>query len=112
MFMTNSTFALTIIGISVVALVYAFFQSRWVSKQDPGNERMQKIAKYIADGAMNFLKAEYKVLSIFVIVVAIVLSLSANPESSHAIIGLAFVVGATLSALAGFIGMRVATKAN
>jgi K(+)-stimulated pyrophosphate-energized sodium pump len=112
MFMTNSTFALTIIGISVMALVYAFFQSRWVSKQDPGNERMQKIAKYIADGAMNFLKAEYKVLSIFVIVVAIVLSVSANPESSHAIIGLAFVVGATLSALAGFIGMRVATKAN
>ncbi len=110
--MTNSTFALTIIGISVMALVYAFFQSRWVSKQDPGNERMQKIAKYIADGAMNFLKAEYKVLSIFVVVVAIVLSLSANPESSHAIIGLAFVVGATLSALAGFIGMRVATKAN
>ncbi|MEO7988919.1 MAG: sodium-translocating pyrophosphatase [Chryseolinea sp.] len=110
--MTNSTFALTIIGISVMALVYAFFQSRWVSKQDPGNERMQKIAKYIADGAMNFLKAEYKVLSIFVIVVAIVLSVSANPESSHAIIGLAFVVGATLSALAGFIGMRVATKAN
>src|SRR5690349_15738093 len=73
---------------------------------------MQKIAKYIADGAMNFLKAEYKVLFIFVVVIGILLTVSANKESSHAVIGLAFAVGAFLSALAGFIGMRVATKAN
>jgi len=110
--MTNSIFALIIIGISVVALGFAFFRSQWIAKQDPGNERMQKIAKYISEGALTFLKAEYKVLSIFVITIAIVLAVSANPESSHAVIGLAFVAGATLSALAGFIGMRVATKAN
>ena len=110
--MTNSTFALIVIGISLLALVFAFFRSGWIAKQDPGNELMQKIAKYIADGALSFLKAEYKVLSIFVVVIAVVLAVTANPESSHAVIGLAFVVGATLSALAGFIGMRVATKAN
>lgn len=110
--MTNSFFALSIVGISCLALIYAFFRSQWISKQDPGNERMQKIAKYIADGAMNFLKAEYKVLFIFVVVIGILLTVSANKESSHAVIGLAFVVGAFLSALAGFIGMRVATKAN
>lgn len=110
--MTNSIFALIIIGISCIALAFAFFRSQWIAKQDPGNERMQKIAKYIAEGALSFLKAEYKVLSIFVIITAIVLAISANPESSHAVIGLAFIIGATLSALAGFIGMRVATKAN
>lgn len=110
--MSNSIFALIIVSISCIALAFAFFRSQWIAKQDPGNERMQKIAKYIADGALSFLKAEYKVLSIFVVVIAIVLALTANPESSHAVIGLAFVVGATLSALAGFIGMRVATKAN
>src|SRR5688500_17936166 len=108
MSMTNSFFALSIVGISCLALIYAFFRSQWISKQDPGNERMQKIAKYIAEGAMNFLKAEYKVLLIFVVVVGILLTLSANKESSHAVIGLAFAVGAFLSALAGFIGMRVA----
>jgi K(+)-stimulated pyrophosphate-energized sodium pump len=110
--MTSSNFALIIVGISCVALAFAFFRSQWISKQDPGNERMQKIAKYIAEGALSFLKAEYKILSIFVIVISIVLAVSANKESSHAVIGIAFVVGAALSALAGFIGMRVATKAN
>ncbi len=110
--MTQNFFFLAVVGISCVALVFAFVLSRWVSKQETGNERMQKIAKYIADGALSFLKAEYKVLSVFVVTIAIVLALSANSESSHAVIGLAFVVGALLSALAGFIGMRVATKAN
>ncbi len=110
--MTNSIFASIIIGISCLALVFAFVRSGWIAKQDPGNERMQKIAKYIADGALSFLKAEYKVLSIFVVAVALLLALSANNETSHAVIGFAFVVGATLSALAGFLGMRVATKAN
>ncbi|MEO5979574.1 MAG: sodium-translocating pyrophosphatase [Chryseolinea sp.] len=110
--MNYSLFTLIIVGVSVLSLIFAFVRSGWISKQDPGNERMQKIAKYIADGALSFLKAEYKVLSIFVVVVAILLAVTADPEKSSAIIGLAFVVGATLSALAGFIGMRVATKAN
>lgn len=110
--MSNATFALLIIGVSLVSLVFAFIKSGWISKQDPGNEQMQRIAKYIAEGALSFLKAEYKVLSIFVVVIAVLLAVSANPETSHAVIGLAFVIGAALSALAGFIGMRVATKAN
>ncbi|MEJ7643547.1 MAG: sodium-translocating pyrophosphatase [Chryseolinea sp.] len=110
--MTNDTFAFLVIGMSCLALLFAYFRSGWISKQDPGNDQMQKIAKYIADGALSFLKAEYRILSIFVVVIAVVLAVTANPESSHAVIGLAFVIGATLSALAGFIGMRVATKAN
>ena len=108
--MSNATFALLVIGVALVSLVFAFIKSGWISKQDPGNELMQRIAKYIADGALSFLKAEYKVLSIFVVVIAIVLAFSAmDSESSHPVIGLAFVIGASLSALAGFIGMRVAT---
>jgi len=110
--MSNATFALLIIGVSLVSLIFAFIRSRWISKQDPGNDQMQRIAKYIAEGALSFLKAEYKVLSVFVVIVAVLLAITANSETSHAVIGLAFVIGATLSALAGFIGMRVATKAN
>ncbi len=110
--MSNATFALLIIGVSLVALVFAFIRSGWIAKQDAGNDQMQRIAKYIAEGALSFLKAEYKVLSIFVVIVAVLLAFSADSEKSHAVIGLAFVIGAALSALAGFIGMRVATKAN
>ncbi|HTF18938.1 MAG TPA: sodium/proton-translocating pyrophosphatase, partial [Chryseolinea sp.] len=101
--MSNATFALLIIGVSLVSLVFAYVRSRWIEKQDAGTEHMQRIAKYIADGALSFLKAEYKVLSIFVVITAVVLAVTANPETSHAVIGVAFVVGATLSALAGFI---------
>jgi len=96
----------------VLALLYTFWKATWVSKQDVGTEKMAKIAKHIADGAMAFLKAEYKVLSIFVISVAILLAVSADAENSSPIIGVSFLVGAFCSALAGFIGMRVATKAN
>jgi len=96
----------------VLALIYTFWKASWVSKQDVGTEKMAKISKHIADGAMSFLKAEYKVLAIFVICVAILLAVSANPEDSSPIIGISFLVGAFCSALAGFIGMRVATKAN
>src|SRR6185295_7857055 len=72
---------------------------------------MQKIGRFIADGAMAFLKAEYKVLFIFVISVAALLSLTAN-QDSHPIVGLSFILGAGCSILAGYIGMKVATKAN
>ena len=97
----------------VLALLYTFIKSAWVSKQDAGNDRMKEIAKYIAEGAMAFLKAEYRILSYFVIIAALLLGFMgySNPES-HWSIGLAFVVGAFFSALAGFIGMRIATKAN
>jgi K(+)-stimulated pyrophosphate-energized sodium pump len=97
----------------VIALLYTFIQSAWVSKQSAGNERMKEISGYIADGAMAFLKAEYKILTYFVIVVAILLGfMGYSNANSHWSIGLAFVFGAVFSALAGFIGMRIATKSN
>jgi K(+)-stimulated pyrophosphate-energized sodium pump len=96
----------------ICALLFTFWKSAWVSKQDPGNEKMKKIAGHIAEGAMAFLKAEYRILALFVVIVAILLGVSANSEVSHPIVFLSFIVGALCSALAGFIGMKVATKAN
>ena len=97
----------------VIALLYTYFRSSWVSKQDVGNEKMANIAKYIADGAMAFLRAEYRVLSIFVVAVAVLLAIKGSAETdSNLWVALSFIVGAVCSALAGFIGMRVATKAN
>jgi len=97
----------------VLALLYTVWKSSWINKQDPGNERMQKIAGHISEGAMAFLKAEYRVLAVFVLLVAILLAVSgANSTDSSPLVGVSFIVGAFCSALAGFIGMRVATKAN
>ncbi len=96
----------------VLGLLYTFWKSSWVNKQDAGTDRMIRISGYIAEGAMAFLKAEYRVLSIFVVSVAILLAVSANTETSSPVIAISFLVGALCSALAGFIGMRVATKAN
>ena len=97
----------------VVALIYVFIKSGWVTKQEVGDAKMARIAKNIADGAMSFLKAEYKILSIFVVAVAVLLFFKgSNEEGSNGMVALSFVVGAICSALAGFIGMKVATKAN
>lgn len=100
-------------AMGIVGLIYTFIKFAWVNKQDAGNEKMKEISTYIADGAMAFLKAEYKILTYFVIIAALLLGImgysSANSSWS---IALAFICGAILSALAGFIGMRVATKAN
>ena len=97
----------------VLALIFVFIKNVWVSKQEVGDEKMARIAKNIADGAMSFLKAEYKILSIFVIAVAILLYFKGqSEEGSNGMVAVSFVVGAICSALAGFIGMRVATKAN
>ncbi len=96
----------------VVALLFTYWKSGWVSKQEVGNERMARIAKNIADGAMAFLKAEYRVLSIFVAAVAILLAVSNNTPASSPLVAVSFILGAFCSGLAGFIGMRVATKAN
>ncbi len=108
----GSTLTLLFPAFGVLALLYTFWRSSWVGKQDPGTERMQRIGKNIADGAMAFLKAEYKVLAPFVLVVAALLMFSADGATSSMLIGAAFILGAICSALAGFIGMRVATKAN
>ncbi|HLO71069.1 MAG TPA: sodium-translocating pyrophosphatase [Flavipsychrobacter sp.] len=97
----------------VLALLYTMVKGAWVSKQDAGNDRMKEISKYIAEGAMAFLKAEYKILTYFVIIAGLLLGFMgySNPKSSP-VIALAFIIGAVFSALAGFIGMRIATKAN
>src|SRR5450432_2445100 len=100
-------------AMGIIGLLFTAVRSAWVSKQDAGNERMTEIAKYIAEGAMAFLKAEYKILTYFVIIAGVLLAVMgySNPKSSPAI-AIAFVIGAVFSALAGFIGMRIATKAN
>lgn len=92
--------------LGIIALIFTFLKSSWVARQDPGSERMVRIAEHINEGAMAFLKAEYSVLGIFVVIVAVLLAIS------NLMTSLAFIVGAICSGLAGFIGMRVATKAN
>lgn len=100
-------------AMGVLGLLYTLIKFNWVSKQDAGNDRMKEISTYIAEGAMAFLKAEYKILGYFVVIVAILLGIMGYSDShSHWSIALAFVLGAFFSALAGFIGMKVATKAN
>ena len=98
---------------ALIGLLYTYVKFKWVARQDAGNERMQEISKYIADGAMAFLKAEWKILGYFVVIVAILLAVMAgtNPHG-HWLIAGAFVLGAVFSATAGYIGMRIATKAN
>ena len=97
----------------LLALVFVFFKNKWVVKQEEGDAKMSRIAKNIADGAMSFLKAEYKVLAIFVVAVAVLLFFKGSAEEgSNGMVAVSFIVGAVCSALAGFIGMKVATKAN
>jgi K(+)-stimulated pyrophosphate-energized sodium pump len=96
-----------------LGLLYTWMKSSWVSKQDAGDAKMQGIANAIADGAMAFLKAEWKVLTYFVVIASLLLAYMGSTNSnSHPIIALAFILGAFFSALAGYIGMRIATKAN
>jgi K(+)-stimulated pyrophosphate-energized sodium pump len=109
--MANLVYCLPLFG--VIALIYMAFLSSWVGKQDAGDAAMQNIAKKIADGAMAFLKAEYRVLAIFVVIASVLLYLQTMMvTTSHPFIVVSFVVGAIFSALAGFLGMRIATKAN
>src|ERR1043165_6978709 len=97
----------------VIALLFTAVKGAWVTRQDAGTERMREIARYIAEGAMAFLRAEWKILTYFAIIAAILLAVmgAANPES-HWSIAIAFLVGAVFSATAGYIGMNIATKAN
>ncbi len=94
----------------LLALLYAWYKTRWVYQQDAGTERMVEISTHIREGAMAFLKREYSVLSIFVVIVALLLAI--GNTGSLRLVALSFVVGATCSGLAGFIGMRVATASN
>ena len=106
-------------ALGLLGLLVMFIKSAWVSKQDAGDKNMQELAGYIADGAMAFLKAEWKVLSVFVLFAAVLLAYSGTIHEIHGkeihsswIISIAFVIGAVFSATAGYIGMKVATKAN
>ena len=105
--MDNIAYLIPVAG--AVALLFTFIKSKAVDKADPGSERMKRIAGNITDGAMAFLRAEYRILLMVVIAVAVLL---AAFYSDTRLIALSFVVGAVCSALAGFIGMKVATKAN
>ena len=100
-------------AMGVIGLLYTLIKFNWVSKQDAGNARMKEISTYIAEGAMAFLKAEWKILAYFVVIVAILLGFMAQSnEDSHWSIAISFFIGAVFSATAGYIGMKVATKAN
>lgn len=106
------TYLVPIVG--VIGLIYTYFCSAWVARQDEGSERMAGIAKNIASGAMSFLKAEYSILAVFVVVVGLLLGYagSTQGQQSSPLIAVSFGLGAICSGLAGFVGMRVATKAN
>ena len=100
-------------AMGVVGLLYTLLKFNWVSKQDAGNDRMKEISTYIAEGAMAFLKAEWKILAYFVVIVSLLLGFMATKNAeSHWSIAISFIIGAVFSALAGYIGMKVATKAN
>jgi len=109
--MENLIYLVPLMGL--IGLLYTFIKFNWVSKQDAGTDRMKEISAYIAEGAMAFLKAEWKILGYFVVIVALLLGfMSTGNPNSHWSIAVAFILGAFCSALAGYIGMKVATKAN
>ena len=93
--------------IGILALVFAMYKSNYVEKMSPGNDRMKEIASYIEQGAMAFLKREYRAISIFVVVLFVILIFAINWQTA-----VSFVFGALFSVLAGYNGMNVATKAN
>ncbi|WP_223650875.1 sodium-translocating pyrophosphatase [Hymenobacter psoromatis] len=100
-------------ALGIFALLYTWLRSGWVARQDAGDARMQTIAGYIADGAIAFLKAEYRVLALFALIASLFLGyLGFTGEKSSPVIIIAFLIGAIFSATAGYIGMKIATKAN
>lgn len=100
-------------ALGLLGIIIMLAKSAWVTKQAEGDAKMTELAGYIAEGAMSFLKAEWKVMSYFVVIAALLLAYSGTlVEHSSPIIAIAFVIGAVLSALAGYIGMRIATKTN
>lgn len=107
----NLIYILPIFGI--IGLVVMALKAMWVNKQDAGDEKMQTLAQYVREGALAFLKAEYRILAIFVVIAGALLALlSYYVDTTHWFIVIAFVIGAVFSAIAGNIGMRIATAAN
>ncbi|MCH2108640.1 MAG: sodium-translocating pyrophosphatase [Polyangiaceae bacterium] len=100
-------------AVGIIALTFALIKSNWIQRQDPGNQEMVEIAGAIREGAMAFLAREYKILTIFVVIVAAILGVANSQDAEGSpLIALSFILGATASALAGYFGMRVATAAN
>ena len=111
--MNLETLLLIIPALGVLALLFTWWKTQEINATPEGSERMSKIAASIQEGAMAFLKAEYRILVVFVAGVAALLYWSgSNNENSHALVAVSFAVGALCSALAGYLGMKVATKAN
>ena len=111
--MSTKMLLLAVPALGILGLLYTWIKFNWVSKQDAGNDRMKEISNYIAEGAMAFLKAEWKILSYFVIIVALLLGFMASKNpNSHWSISIAFIIGAICSAVAGYIGMKVAAYAH
>jgi len=109
--MNNKLMLIILSGI--LAMGFSFWKTSWINKQSQGNDRMKSIGASIADGAMAFLRAEYRILAVFVVAVAFILGYAnLGRADSSAMISLSFIVGAVTSGLAGFLGMKVATKAN
>lgn len=100
-------------ALGAVGLLVMAIKSAWVNKQDAGDAKMTELAGYIANGAMAFLRAEWKILSYFVVIASILLAWSGTTvETSSPVIAISFIIGAVFSAVAGYIGMNIATKAN
>lgn len=100
-------------ALGAVGLIAMVIKSSWVTKQDAGDANMQELAGFIAKGAMAFLRAEWKILTYFAIIAAVLLGWSGTlVEESHPLIAVSFILGAFLSAFAGYLGMNIATKAN
>ncbi len=100
-------------AMGVVALIIMAVRSAWVTKQPTGDEKMVELANYIAEGAMAFLQAEWKILAIFVVIASAILAWSGTLiETSSPMIAVSFIIGAVFSATAGYIGMNIATKSN
>lgn len=98
---------------AVIGLLYMLVKKTWVLKQDAGDGKMKEISDYIYEGALAFLKAEYKLLAIFVVIVSVLLAIVAYfIDTTHWLIVVAFIFGAIFSAFAGNIGMKIATKTN
>jgi K(+)-stimulated pyrophosphate-energized sodium pump len=111
--MKSSLYLYMVPVMGLIGLLYTFWKYAWVARQDAGTDRMKEISNYISEGAMAFLRAEWKILTYFGIIVALLLGFMGNSsKESHWSIALAFLIGAFFSALAGYIGMRAATKAN
>src|ERR1700709_11668 len=110
-FYNNLIYLIPVFGL--IGLVVMGIKSAWVTRQETGDANMNELAGYIADGAMAFLRAEWKVLGYFVAVAAILLAWSGTTVvTSSPVIAISFIIGAFLSAFAGYLGMRIATKSN